>query len=95
MKIFHGTEREISCADPGIFFGGVEARLSENSLDKVFFSPQLILQFTGGGGGSNGLITEKTILMSNENAPPTKMTRYLYNDITFYFCNYNVCPIVL
>ena len=40
-----------SCADPGIFFrrwvgGGVEARRPENSLDNVFFSHQLILQFT-------------------------------------------------
>ena len=39
-----------SCADPGIFVkgggGGVEARRPENSLDNVFFSHQLILQFT-------------------------------------------------
>ena len=38
--------QETTCADPGIF---------------VLFSPQLILQFTG-GGGSNGFIAEKTIL---------------------------------
>ena len=36
--------QEATCADPGIF---------------VLFSPQLILQFTG---GSNGFIAEKTIL---------------------------------
>ena len=37
-----------SCADPGIFVRGgeVEARRPENSLDNVFFSHQLILQFT-------------------------------------------------
>ena len=46
-----------SCADPAIFVrrwggggggrgGGVEARRPENSLDNVFFSHQLILQFT-------------------------------------------------
>ena len=46
-----------SCADPGSFVrrgggggggggGGVEARRPENSLDNVFFSHQLILQFT-------------------------------------------------
>ena len=40
-----------SCADPGIFVrgggggGGVEAQRPENSLDNVFFSHQLILQF--------------------------------------------------
>ena len=40
------------CADPGIFPGGIQVRGSENSLNKVFFvlffSPQLILQFTEG-----------------------------------------------
>ena len=45
-----------SCADPGIFVrrggggggggGGGEARRPENSLDNVFYSHQLILQFT-------------------------------------------------
>ena len=36
-----------SCADPGFFVrGGVQARRPENSLDNVFFSSQLILQFT-------------------------------------------------
>ena len=34
-----------TCSDPGIFSRGVQARRPENSLDNVFFSPQLILQF--------------------------------------------------
>ena len=41
-----------ACAEPGNFTELVQARLPENSLDKVFFffsfSPQLILQFTEG-----------------------------------------------
>ena len=42
--------------------GGVQARQPENSLDRflfLFFSPQLILQFTE---GIQWFITEKTIL---------------------------------
>ena len=37
-----------TCADPGFFSGGVQARRPENSLDNFFFSPQLIFQFTEG-----------------------------------------------
>ena len=39
-----------TCAGPGIFARGAQARLPENSSDNVFFfrSPQLILQFYGG-----------------------------------------------
>ena len=37
-----------SYADPGFFVRGVQARRPENSLDNVFFSSQLILQFTEG-----------------------------------------------
>ena len=51
--------------------GGVQARCPESSLDKVvflFFSPQLILQFTG---GSNGFITEITILFQGSRGGPT------------------------
>ena len=37
------------CADPGIFARGVQARLPENSFDKVFFlfRPQLLLFYSG------------------------------------------------
>ena len=42
------SSRVRSCADPGIFSRGVQARRPENSLDNVFFSPQPILQFTEG-----------------------------------------------
>ena len=61
----------MACTDPRIFSEGVQAGRPENSLDKVFlfflffccfldfFSTQLIVQFTE---GSNGFITEKTIL---------------------------------
>ena len=37
------------CADPGIFARGVQARLSENSSDNVFFllCPQLLLFYSG------------------------------------------------
>ena len=34
-----------ACADPGVFVKGVQARHPENSLDDVFFRPQVILQF--------------------------------------------------
>ena len=65
----------LTCADPGFFSGGGGERGSrpENSMDNVFSSPQLILQFTRGGGGSNGFITEKTILFKGSGPvrPPT------------------------
>ena len=37
------------CADPGIFAGGVQARLPENSSDNGFFlfCPQLLLFYSG------------------------------------------------
>ena len=40
--------QEATCADPGIF---------------VLFSPQLILQFTGGGGGPMVLLLRKLYLI--------------------------------
>ena len=48
-----------SFPDPGVIFvkgrgggvGFVQARRPENSLDNVFFNPQLILQFTEGSNG--------------------------------------------
>ena len=45
-------------------FGGRGQHARIQDFLSVLFSPQLILQFTGGGGGgSNGFIAEKTILI--------------------------------
>ena len=42
----HARIQEFSSGEGGGGGGGVEARRPENSLDNVFFSHQLILQFT-------------------------------------------------
>ena len=49
----HARIQEFLSGGGGGGGGGVEARRPENSLDNVFFSHQLILQF-----GCNGFITE-------------------------------------
>ena len=49
IKQCYGQVKQGSCADPvggGGGGGGVETRRPENSLDNVFLSHQLILQFT-------------------------------------------------
>ena len=52
--------------------GGPGQKASLSGLVCLFFSPQLILQFTeGGGGGSNGFMTEKTILFQGSRGGPT------------------------
>ena len=46
--IWLSTSTSNTCADPGIFARGAQARLPENSSDVFFRRPQLILQFYGG-----------------------------------------------
>ena len=68
----HGIRNFIQFYSGGGGGGGVQVRRPENTLDNVFlvlffYSPELILQLTE---GSNGFITEKTILFKGSRGGP-------------------------
>ena len=61
-----------ACAEPGNFTELVQARLPENSLDKVLVFFLLVLNlFYSLQRGSIGVITEKTILFQGSRGGPT------------------------
>ena len=60
-----------TCSDPGFFSGGVQARLPEDSLDNVvclFLSSTFFYSLQR---GSNGFITENTILFQGSSGGTT------------------------